>query len=127
MDNENHKNTWNNFTKFVLWGTVAVISVLVLMAIFLLQNFKMRIGSVSEDRNLEKRIAITPEVVKKYTSLGFEICLSENYGSHLGINDEKFIEMGVNISKNEIDIFPSNFKIIEEKKYGISKILFITI
>jgi hypothetical protein len=22
MDNENHKNTWNNFTKFVLWGTV---------------------------------------------------------------------------------------------------------
>ena len=36
MDNENHKNTWNNFTKFVLWGTVAVIAVLVLMAIFLL-------------------------------------------------------------------------------------------
>jgi hypothetical protein len=36
MDTENHKNTWNNFTKFVLWGTVAVILVLVLMAIFLL-------------------------------------------------------------------------------------------
>ena len=36
MDNENHKSTWNNFTKFVLWGTVAVIAVLVLMAIFLL-------------------------------------------------------------------------------------------
>ncbi len=36
MDNDNHKNTWNNFTKFVLWGTVAVICVLVLMAIFLL-------------------------------------------------------------------------------------------
>ena len=37
MDNENHKNTWNNFTKFVLWGTVAVVFVLVsLMAIFLL-------------------------------------------------------------------------------------------
>ncbi len=36
MDNENHKNTWNNFTKFVLWGTVVVISVLALMAIFLL-------------------------------------------------------------------------------------------
>jgi hypothetical protein len=36
MDNENHKKTWNNFTKFVLWGTVAVVLVLVLMAIFLL-------------------------------------------------------------------------------------------
>ena len=27
MDIKNHKNTWNNFTKFVLWGTVAVICV----------------------------------------------------------------------------------------------------
>ena len=36
MDNQNHKETWNNFTKFVLWGTVAIIAVLVLMALFLL-------------------------------------------------------------------------------------------
>ena len=36
MDIKDHKKTWNNFTKFVLWGTVAVVAVLVLMAIFLL-------------------------------------------------------------------------------------------
>ena len=36
MDNNNHKETWNNFTKFVLWGTVTVIVVLILMALFLL-------------------------------------------------------------------------------------------
>ena len=36
MDNQYHKKTWNNFTKLVLWGTVAVIGVLVLMTIFLL-------------------------------------------------------------------------------------------
>ncbi len=36
MDNQNHKDTWNNFTKFVLWGTVAVITILVLMSLFLL-------------------------------------------------------------------------------------------
>ena len=36
MDDQNHKDTWNNFTKFVLWGTVAVILILVLMALFLL-------------------------------------------------------------------------------------------
>ena len=35
MDNENHKDTWNTFTKYVLWGTVTVIGILVLMAIFL--------------------------------------------------------------------------------------------
>ena len=68
MDNENHKNTWNNFTKFVLWGTVAVILVLVLMAVFLLQfqKFKMNLGSISEDRDKEKRIAVTPEIAKRY-------------------------------------------------------------
>ena len=36
MDDDTHKKTWNNFTKFVLWGTIAVIIVLVLMATFLL-------------------------------------------------------------------------------------------
>ncbi len=36
MDNENHKDTWNKFTKLVLWGTIIVILVLILMAIFLL-------------------------------------------------------------------------------------------
>ncbi len=36
MDNENHKDTWNKFTKFVMWGSVAVVVILVLMAVFLL-------------------------------------------------------------------------------------------
>ena len=36
MDNKDNKSTWNNFTKYVLWGTVAVILVLVIMAIFLM-------------------------------------------------------------------------------------------
>ena len=30
----------------------------------------MRIGSILEDQNHEKRIAITPEIAKKYISLG---------------------------------------------------------
>ncbi|MDA9731744.1 aa3-type cytochrome c oxidase subunit IV [Candidatus Pelagibacter sp.] len=36
MNNENHKKTWDNFTKFVLWGTISVIVILTLLAIFLL-------------------------------------------------------------------------------------------
>ena len=64
----------------------------------------MKIGSISENQNIEKRIAITPEIVKKYISLGFEVCLIENYGSHLGIKDEQYKEMGVKISKDEKEI-----------------------
>jgi hypothetical protein len=36
MDNDDHKKNWNNFTKFVLWGSVVVVIILILMAIFLL-------------------------------------------------------------------------------------------
>ena len=68
----------------------------------------MKIGSILENQKFEKRIAITPEIVKKYISLGFEVCLIENYGSHLGISDEQYIEMGVKISKDEKEIINSS-------------------
>ena len=53
----------------------------------------MRIGSILENQNVEKRIAITPEIVKNILSLGFEIHLSENYGSHLGIKDKDYLDV----------------------------------
>ena len=67
----------------------------------------MRIGSVSENKDLEKRVAITPEIVKKYISLGAEVLLSENYGSHLGIKDDHYTEVGASISKDETEILKS--------------------
>ena len=57
----------------------------------------MRIGSILENQNFEKRISITPDVVKKYTSLGFEVVLQENYGKHLGISDKDYSDLGVKI------------------------------
>ena len=36
MDDESHKKTWEGFTKFVLWGSVLVIVILALLAMFLL-------------------------------------------------------------------------------------------
>ena len=57
----------------------------------------MIIGSVSENKNLEKRVSITPEIAKKYISLGFEIQLSENYGKHLGFEDKEYNELGVKL------------------------------
>ena len=35
----------------------------------------MKIGSLSENKDLEKRISITPEIAKKYISLGLEVYL----------------------------------------------------
>ncbi len=73
----------------------------------------MRIGSTLEDHKIEKRIAITPEIVKKYTSLGFEVCLSENYGSHLGIDDDQYTELGAKILKSDNEILNSSDIIVQ--------------
>ena len=55
----------------------------------------MKIVSVLENQKIEKRISITPEIVKKYISLGLDVILSENYGSHLGIKDEDYKELNL--------------------------------
>jgi len=64
----------------------------------------MRVVSVSENHNFEKRVAITPDIAKKYIALGLEVSLPENYGEHLGFKDNIYKELGVEISKKESDI-----------------------
>ena len=61
----------------------------------------MIIGSVSEIKNLEKRIGITPSLAKKYISNGFEVLIEENFGSLLKISDDEFIKEGCKIDKRE--------------------------
>ena len=73
----------------------------------------MRIGSVLENQNIEKRVSITPDIVKKYISLGFEIVLSENYGQHIGINDDEYLKLGVKISKDEKEVLSSSDIIVQ--------------
>ena len=64
----------------------------------------MKIASILENQKIEKRIAITPEIAKKYISLGLDVFLSENYGGHLGIKDKEYEELGVSILKDEKEI-----------------------
>ena len=64
----------------------------------------MRIVSILENQNIEKRIAITPEIAKKYLALGLEISLITKYGEHLGFKDSEYKDLGVEISTNETEI-----------------------
>jgi NAD(P) transhydrogenase subunit alpha len=64
----------------------------------------MKIASILENQKIEKRISITPEIAKKYISLGFDVSISENYGSHLGIKDEEYKDLGVTTSNDEKEI-----------------------
>ena len=61
----------------------------------------MKIGSIKENLNLEQRIAVTPEIIKKYKSLDLNIILPKGYGEHLGISDKEFINEGAEILDND--------------------------
>ena len=73
----------------------------------------MKIGSILENRNFEKRIAITPDIAKKYLILGLEVSLIENYGLHLGFDDEEYKKLGVNIVKDEKEILNKSDIIVQ--------------
>ena len=84
----------------------------------------MNLGSLLENQNIEKRTAITPEIVKKYISLGFNVSLPKNYGIHLGFKDEDFKNLGVSFLNNEEEIIKNSEIIIQlglpdEKKLSL--------
>ncbi len=73
----------------------------------------MIVGSASENIEIEKRIAITPEVVKKYNSLGIKINITKNYAKHLGISDEEFKIEGANILNNDDEVISNSNAILQ--------------
>ena len=73
----------------------------------------MRIVSIQENKQFEKRIAITPDIAKKYIVLGLDLSLSENYGEHLGFKDSEYKDLGVKISKDIKEIINSADVIVQ--------------
>ena len=73
----------------------------------------MIVGSISENSKIEKRVAITPEVVKKYKSIGLKVYLSKGYASHLGISDKDYENEGVSIFDNEDEVIANSNAILQ--------------
>jgi|TARA_B100000953_G_C17998024_1_gene414215 NAD(P) transhydrogenase subunit alpha len=73
----------------------------------------MIIGSITENKEIEKRIAVTPDIVKKYKNLGFEIYLIKNYADHLGYDDKLFTEVGAKIIKDEKELINNSDILIQ--------------
>ena len=82
----------------------------------------MIIGSVSENKEIEKRISITPEIAKKYINLGFEIQLSKNYGMHLGFKEKEYKELGVKFVSDDKKLIENVDIIIQLNLFDEDKI-----
>ena len=68
----------------------------------------MNLASISENRDTEKRIAITPETAKKYLENGFSVIIENGLASHLGISDEDFRKAGCQVDNRENVLKKSN-------------------
>ena len=73
----------------------------------------MKIASISEDKKIEKRVSITPEIAKKYISNGFEVFLSKNYGDHLGFSDQEYESLGVKLAENNKEVIKDSDIVIQ--------------
>ena len=73
----------------------------------------MIIGSISENRSEEKRVAITPDIIKKYNSLGLEVKLSKDYGLHLGITDKQYESEGASILLSDEEVISKSNAILQ--------------
>ena len=62
------------------------------------------IGSVKEDLSLEKRISITPDIIKKFIGLGFTINLEKGYGEHLNFQDKEYETNGAIFKESKKDV-----------------------
>ena len=63
------------------------------------------IGSVKEDLSIEKRISITPDIIKKFSTIGFSINLERKYAEHLNLNDNEYKKNGANINLSKEEVF----------------------
>ena len=78
----------------------------------------MIIGSNLENQKIEKRIAITPEITKKYMSLGFNVNLIHNYGVHLGFQNSHYENLGAKIISDEKDLINNSDIVIQIRLPG---------
>ncbi len=68
----------------------------------------MIVGSTIENLSLEKRVSITPETAKNIINLGLKICIEHNYAAHIGILDEEYKKVGVEIKNSSKEVLDSS-------------------
>ena len=73
----------------------------------------MIVGIVKEVLFNEKRVAITPDTVKKLTDKGIDVLIEKNAGESAGFSDNDFI-------KNGAEMVNSADKIYKDRHFGFN-------
>jgi len=68
----------------------------------------MIVGSIKENITLEKRVSVTPDSAKNIIGLGLKVCVEKHYAIHIGINDDEYKNIGVEIKNSANEVFNSS-------------------
>ena len=67
----------------------------------------MIVGSIKENLSLEKRVSVTPETAKNIINLGLKVIIENDYATHIGISDNEYKKVGVEIKKSSKEVLDS--------------------
>jgi NAD(P) transhydrogenase subunit alpha len=73
----------------------------------------MIVGSIKEDLSLEKRVSITPETAKNIINLGLQVCIEHDYAAHIGIQDEEYKNVGVEIKNSSKEVLNNSSLLVK--------------
>jgi len=65
----------------------------------------MKLAIPKERRAHERRVAATPDTVKKLTSLGFDVVVEKDAGAKSNIPDQYYLDAGAQIAENAPDVY----------------------
>ena len=72
----------------------------------------MIFGYVAQSEKVEKRISITPEIVKKLNEENIQVLINKDYGKNSNISDQHFIDAGAQVESEE-KIYSSSDVVIQ--------------
>ena len=57
---------------------------------------------------LRKKVSVTPESAKNIIGLGLKVCVEKGYALHLGINDNEYKDVGVELKDSSKEVLNSS-------------------
>jgi NAD(P) transhydrogenase subunit alpha len=64
----------------------------------------MKIAVLKETANYEHRVAISPETVKKFVEMGFNVCIEKDAGVTAAISDAEYVAAGARVSSVPLEL-----------------------
>ena len=88
----------------------------------------MKIAIAKERRPHERRVAATPDTIKRYLQWGFDVAVESGAGEAASISDDAYRDAGATVAASRAEVFANaDIVLITQKcKFPLSRALDVT-